>query len=318
MKCDVIIPAYNRASTLRETLVALSRSHLPRPSWTLRILVSDDGSTDDIETAIQALSLPRPWSLTIISGEHAGPAASRNRALAQARADVIFFLGADILLQPEALAHHLTFHEQHQGAHEAALGMVKWDPRLPPTPLMEWMMHGGQQNDFDSLLGETQADPAHFFYASHLSLKRHILSRARFPEELDSYGWEDLSLGRTLGGQGITLHILHAAVGLHRHFYSLSAIAERQQAVGLSLKSYQAVHPDVSLPRPSSQAAYFFRALFILLGGQAALRVFLALFQKVSFPWLFLVFTSNAFWQGVWRSHGGLLAFLRRKVAFFK
>ena len=79
----------------------------------------------------------------VITGSHTGAAGARNRALAHAHGDIVLFLGADISLRPQALAEHLRFHEAHPAVHAGALGFVLWDPRLRPTPLMEWMTHGG-------------------------------------------------------------------------------------------------------------------------------------------------------------------------------
>lgn len=308
MTCDVIIPAFNSARVLPETLTALFTQDIPK-HWQCRLIVSDDGSMDDTVLVAQKIEAPSSWQKNVITGQHAGPGAARNCALEITTAEIIFFLGADILLCPGALREHFMFHEQHPEGEAAALGMVKWDPRLSPTPLMGWMTHGGQQNDFDSLLGSRLADPSHFFYASHLSLKRSLIQNLRFTEHA-GYGWEDLAMGRKLEQRGIRLYVLSYAIGLHHHFYTVGDIARRQRSVGENI-------PVGQIPRRSF-LNHVRRACFVLLGGQAFLKWFLVTCSgRYSFPRLFLVFTSNEFWQGVWESHSGFLPFLRGKIRFF-
>lgn len=306
MTCDVIMPVFNNANVLSKTLAALFSQNIPN-SWQCRLIISDDGSADDTVVIVQKIEAPANWQKKVITGKHAGPGAARNRGLEIADSDIVFFLGADILLRPGALAHHLTFHEQHPEVSAAALGMVKWDPRLLPTPLMEWMVHGGQQNDFDSLLGKTTADPAHFLYASHVTLKRSLIQNLRFPEHA-GYGWEDLMLGDALARRGLKLYVLHQAIGLHHHFYSVEQVAGRQRFVGRNL-SHQSI-PHRSLFN------HLRRALFIVLGGQIILGLILKKFSFRSLPRLFLLFTSTEFWRGMWKSHSGLLPLFRENSRF--
>jgi glycosyltransferase involved in cell wall biosynthesis len=311
MKCDIIIPAYQAAAALPKTLAALAAQAVP-PRWQVRLIVSDDGSTDSTVKIAQTFLLPAGWEKDVLKGPHAGPAAARNRGLKAADGDVVVFVGADIILQPGSLARHLEFHQDQPAAH-AALGMVRWDPRLPPSPLMEWMAHGGQQNDFDSLLGQSQADPRTHWYGSHLSLKRTMAQTLLFPEGLAGYGWEDLSVGREAAQRGVKLFILHRAVGLHCHAYTPRAIGARQYAVGLNMLRFQSLHPREKIMPRRSLANHVRRAIFILCGGQTLLFWCIVISGKqFSLPRLFLVFTATQFWRGVWRSHGGFLAFLRK------
>jgi len=317
MTCDIIIPTYNSAATITSTLDALTSQFLLL-NWQCHVVVSDDGSNDNTVDLLKKRVLTHPWQLTILSHSHAGAGQARQRALAASRAEVIFLLGADILLRPGVLQKHLLFHERHPALTAAALGMVRWDPRLPPSPLMEWMVHGGQQNDFDSLVGHSLADPAHAFYGSHVSLKGELLRSLTFSPATSGYGWEDFDLGRRLQKRGLKLHVLSTAVGLHHHAYAVAAIKKRQQAVGYNLKEYAQMYPDVTHPLRRSPANHLRRILWVVLGGQLLLEFWLKLTERtLSFPRLFLVFTATEFWKGVWRREGGFLAFLRQNRTFY-
>jgi glycosyltransferase involved in cell wall biosynthesis len=100
-KVSVIIPAYNAAATLPETLAAL-RSQ----TWTdWEAIVVDDGSTDQTgEIALQTAD-PR---IRVLRQTNGGQAIARNCGLAAARGSLIAFLDADDWWTPTALADRVA------------------------------------------------------------------------------------------------------------------------------------------------------------------------------------------------------------------
>ncbi|XGV86874.1 MAG: glycosyltransferase family 2 protein [Limnothrix sp. BL-A-16] len=100
-KVSVIIPAYNAAATLPETLAAL-RSQ----TWAdWEAIVVDDGSTDQTgEIALQTAD-PR---IRVLRQTNGGQAIARNCGLAAARGSLIAFLDADDWWTPTALADRVA------------------------------------------------------------------------------------------------------------------------------------------------------------------------------------------------------------------
>lgn len=298
---DVIIVVYNRAEVLRLALEALA-SQAILPGWELRCLVCDDGSEEDIATTVANVSFPPPWKeVKYISQSHQGIAAARNYALQETKAEIIFLLGADILLRPGALKQHLQFHEQNPDPQSATLGFVMWDPRLNPTAFMEWMIHGGPQNDFDSILATKVVDAREYFYASHISLKRSFIGSTKFRLGYEPYGWEDLDMGHALTVKGIKLHAIPQAIGLHHHLYTVKDIYKRQQAVGKSVLHFMA-HNTISNP-PRLTA---WRRLKVGLYVGSGIRLLLQyLIQKYgarhALPRAFAWATTAEFWYGMWK-----------------
>lgn len=287
-RCDLIIPVFNNSRVLPIVLAALGEQMVPA-GWTMRVLISDDGSSDATIVIARQWIGKISWPIVIIPGPHTGPAGARNRALDQTQADIIFFLGADIVLRPGAIATHLFFHEHHPAVTDAALGVLKWDPRLAPTPIMEWMIHGGPQNDYDALLGRNIV-AGKYFYASHVSVKLSLIGRQRFSLAYQHYGWEDQDFGRRLGTRGLQLHLLPQALGLHRHFYAVADIIRRQYAVGCGRRTLD----------PAYQKFHWQYWLFAKIGGGLFLHVVLYLTaSQISTPWLFSIFTGSYYWQGV-------------------
>ena len=99
---SVVIPAYNAAVTLDETLhSARTQSHR-----NLEIIVVDDGSTDRTP-AIAARHAAVDDRVRVMPQRNAGVAAARNTGWRAARADVIAFLDADDLWAPTKIERQL-------------------------------------------------------------------------------------------------------------------------------------------------------------------------------------------------------------------
>ena len=105
---SVIVPAWNAAATLLETLESAGR----QTHRNLEILVVDDGATD--RTAeIAAGYCARDSRARLIQTENRGLASARNRAIDEARGEFIAPLDADDIWHPEKIERQLaTFVEK--------------------------------------------------------------------------------------------------------------------------------------------------------------------------------------------------------------
>jgi glycosyltransferase involved in cell wall biosynthesis len=99
---SVIVPAYNAAETLDETLRSI-RSQTHRE---IEILVVDDGSKDATVEIAQRHAEQDP-RLRLISQENAGVAAARNRGIAESKGEVIAPVDADDLWSPDKIERQL-------------------------------------------------------------------------------------------------------------------------------------------------------------------------------------------------------------------
>lgn len=287
--CDIIIPTYNGKEKLAYTIPALLEQEIPS-SWKVRLIISDDGSSESIEDTMSAYTWNDPWvSPLILKSSHVGRAAVRNKAIDAATSGIILLMADDIVLRAGALREHLVFHTQYPEDTAAALGCVAWDPRVRPTPLMDWMMHGGQQNDYDSILGASTCSAAHYFYGSFVSVKKKFLGEERFSEKFLEYGWEDLELGARLEKRGMVLHVLHNARSLHHHRYTATAILERQRTVGSAkyLVNTNSIRRGIHF-------------IYGILGGRLIARYYMKKWgDMVTIPRLFEIITAGEFWYGV-------------------
>lgn len=87
---SVVIPVYNRSHTLKRALESLNKQSYRA----FEVIVCDDGSTDDIQAAIDAASVISPLQYVRIPNS-GGPARPRNRAVELARCEWIALLDSD-------------------------------------------------------------------------------------------------------------------------------------------------------------------------------------------------------------------------------
>jgi glycosyltransferase involved in cell wall biosynthesis len=95
---SVVIPAYNAAAFLAETLASVFAQTLPP----VEIIVVDDGSSDD------TAHVARDLGATVISRANGGISAARNTGVRAARGEYVAFLDSDDLWMPEKLEVQLA------------------------------------------------------------------------------------------------------------------------------------------------------------------------------------------------------------------
>ena len=98
-RVSVVIPAFNAATTLSETLDSVIAQSFV--DW--EAVVVDDGSNDDTWEIAQHRSGDDP-RIRVLSQENAGVSAARNIGIAAARAPLLVFLDSDDCLAPDHLA----------------------------------------------------------------------------------------------------------------------------------------------------------------------------------------------------------------------
>lgn len=95
LRFTVILPVYNRADSITPALESVLNQTRPADE----VLVIDDGSSDDLETALA----PYAGRITLIRQANGGVANARNTAAAQAVGDWLTFQDSDDLWAPDHL-----------------------------------------------------------------------------------------------------------------------------------------------------------------------------------------------------------------------
>ena len=94
-RISIIVPAFNRAGLIGETLECLLRQTLPPHE----LLVVDDGSTDDTVAVVRSFG----DRVQLIQQANAGPGAARNAALVRATGEFVQFFDSDDLVTHDKL-----------------------------------------------------------------------------------------------------------------------------------------------------------------------------------------------------------------------
>ena len=104
---SIIIPTYNRANCIRETITSV----LNQTYQNFEIIIIDDGSIDNTKEIIQAFLDER---IKYIFQEHNGlPASARNKGLKLAKGEYIAFLDSDDLWFPQKLKIQINFMKEN-------------------------------------------------------------------------------------------------------------------------------------------------------------------------------------------------------------
>lgn len=106
----VIVPAYNEAANIADTVWSLVNSDYPGV-W---VVVVDDGSTDDTAAIVAGLRLP---TVRLIRQDNAGKPAALNAGIRAARTDLVILVDGDTVFEPDAIGRLLQpFTEPDVGA----------------------------------------------------------------------------------------------------------------------------------------------------------------------------------------------------------
>jgi glycosyltransferase involved in cell wall biosynthesis len=97
---SVIIPTYNRAETVSETIDSV----LQQTYRNIEVIVIDDGSRDNTQEILRAYG----ERIHNIHQENAGQMVARNRGIREARGEIICFLDSDDLWLPRCLETHVA------------------------------------------------------------------------------------------------------------------------------------------------------------------------------------------------------------------
>ena len=106
---SVVLPVFNGEETIGATIASV----LAQTYRDFEVLVVDDGSTDRGADIVRAIADPR---VRLLSFANAGPSASRNRGIAQARGEFVAFIDADDLWTPDKLERQRQALLDHPGA----------------------------------------------------------------------------------------------------------------------------------------------------------------------------------------------------------
>lgn len=198
---SVVIPAYNAAKTLPDTLVALKKQSVSLSDY--EVIVVDDGSTD--ETAAVA----HRFGANCISQPNRGPAAARNKGARAARGEIILFTDADCTPDQDWI-RQMTLPLRN----ERTVG-VKGAYRTRQTELAARFAQAEFEDRYDLLQKVAAIDMVDTYSAA---FRREIFMKiGLFDESFPVANNEDTELSYRLCAAGYLLEFNPEALVYHRH-----------------------------------------------------------------------------------------------------
>jgi len=189
---SVIVPVYKGGENFRKCMQALSKA-MPPPD---EVLVIADGGMEQTPSPETALDI-RIFETPVRSG----PAKARNVGASEATGDILFFVDADVLIQPDAIRKIRRFFEQEPEA-TAVFGSYDDAPSEPNflsqyRNLLHHYVHQNAREDASTFWGACGAIRRNVF----LELGGFDEARYRRP------AIEDIELGYRIKKAGYTIRL---------------------------------------------------------------------------------------------------------------
>ena len=246
-RLSIVIPTRNRVERLAETLDAIAGESFDG----LEVIVVDDGSSDGTAELLETRDC-RPFELVCDRQPGRGPAAARNRGIAQARASRVLLLGDDTRPAPGCLGGH------HTDLEVGIQGRIEWDPQAPTTDVMRFLAPAGPQFYFEDL---DDGGPVPFtaVLGSNFSAPTPWFRDEPYDESFPHAAFEDTELAWRWVRRGWVSHYRASTLAWHHHHYaSLEPFLDRQRRAGRSARYAIRKHPRMLWPtvlQPSAFAA---------------------------------------------------------------
>ena len=234
---SIVIPTYNRSSTLGMTLNALVA--LVRKQQDTEILVIDDGSSDNTREIVTAIAVQAGIELIYFRQDNQGPAAARNNGLSHARGDVVLFLDDDIIASDTLLVGHLAMHQRYASEPISVLGLVRVSPDTPQT-----MLNRSHAVSMWRTLRDGDQIHWRFFFTGNVSVNRRFMLEHDLFFDTEMTRMHDTELGYRCWKQGMRLFYCRVAAGDHCSDFPLAALPKMSMTYGRMHALMHYKHPE--------------------------------------------------------------------------
>lgn len=237
---SVVIPTLGGHRPLARVLDLLEQQTTGGAAF--EVLVVADAGVEDVSAVASSVG-SRPFAVRRLQARAPGASAARNHGWRAADADLILFMGDDILAGRSLLARHIASHRRHPGEDVGVIGHVTWARELRLTPFMRWLERG-PQSGFGSIRGN-EARWWHF-YTTNASVTRSMLERVGGFDEDFPFLYEDTDLAKRMEDAGCRLLYDREARAEHLHPATLDEWRTRVALVAAAEHRFVRKHPDAA------------------------------------------------------------------------
>lgn len=169
---SILVAAHNRCELLAQTLDSLAALQLP--PLAVECIVIANACADDTEGVVSRAAASFPFSLRVVPEPRRGVSFARNRAVAEARHDLLVFIDSDCRADPGWLLEHIRVYSE-RGA-DLVTGRIElwWEDQPPPDWLSPSMLEALGQHRFSEAPERLREPRA---YAANFSFRREVAAR---------------------------------------------------------------------------------------------------------------------------------------------
>lgn len=206
VRFSIVTPTHRRPQSLLRMLEALARQDYPCDYFEVIVVV--DGADDDLINTLRRRRYP--YLLRAVSQVQSGPAAARNRGLAEAAEPFVLFIDDDVLPAASLVRQHA---EAHREPDVVVIGPLLAATGARPSPWTVWEWATLMQQYRAMEAGEWEPTPRQF-YTGNASVKLdHIRAAGGFNTQFTR--GEDVELAWRLHERGLRFVFNPLAEGEH-------------------------------------------------------------------------------------------------------
>ncbi len=200
MDVTVQICSRNRKDLLKRALQALFVQTYPVEKY--EIVIVDDGSEDGTSEMVNEMIETSPCSLILITQQHEGLSAGRNKAIKKASGEYIIFIDDDIIADEHFIEEHMKSHAKY-----------------PKSIIRGWVNHTPNLDRRVPKFNMADISTSYFWTSNVSVARKYLFEVGLFDEDFKEYGWEDLELGRRLKKHGLIRRYNNKAIVFHYKGY---------------------------------------------------------------------------------------------------
>jgi glucosyl-dolichyl phosphate glucuronosyltransferase len=193
-RLTIAVPTHNRARLLAGTLASIAALKFPE-GIIPECLIVDNNSPDDTRDSVEVFARNAPIAVRYVIEPQLGSSYARNRAIAEARGEYIFFIDDDALAESDWAIELLA--EMERRHLDAACGLVlpNWE-RPPPRWLGSSLYVRLAVHDEAAIAATSppQRDHIHNYYSANVGFRRETFELfGNFREDLGVVGNNPIS-----------------------------------------------------------------------------------------------------------------------------
>jgi cellulose synthase/poly-beta-1,6-N-acetylglucosamine synthase-like glycosyltransferase len=213
---SVIVPAYDAAATIRACLEGLLAQEVPRDRY--EVILVDDGSFDNTR------EIACEYEIRLIAQSHQGPAAARNRGVAEAEGEIVLFTDADCVPSENWVAEMIRpFND------DEVIG-VKGAYRTQQRGIVPRFVQCEYEERYERMAKQRRIDFIDTYAAGYR--RTEFLEHGGFDVSYPSASVEDQEFSFRLAERGYKMVFNPRALVYHEHPNTLAAYFKRKFNVG--------------------------------------------------------------------------------------